>query len=442
MSLSYMDTDFLDYCIGVVSLDHVELRTPYKRSAFAALPSYAFGRAVGLVNGMALASIAAYLGILYTAVGWLRSYAQGRVPILCCLALFCSMAPLLSLGRMFNFYPEVIFFTFLGGFLVKRALERADAVGFFLGGAGVSLAFLSDVRGLVWGLPFLFLLLGRLIWAQGRHWLVLALASSLSIGWKLGGWSYHRFHSPFSRQLDVRPLYNQIDKENPLYQPPYEYPEGFLWGRSGLDELLEELRFLVDQALMPTPEGFYTFSEVSEPIYAYWLFWLCAGLISLGYLVYSCRGDLRRLFGLLPLLPFALCFVQLPSVVEPHVRFYAQAFPALLVLVGAALGHAALRVPRPAFVLAPMVLAIPLAVVLSPPWHVSRLLMNTHLASAFPTLKPQLFSMPIQTGPQVHLFVSPITKQEAWLASSWWQYCEERLQREKVTQPFYVKGLE
>ena len=57
----------------------------------------------------------------------------------------------------------------------------------------------------------------------------------------------------------MRPLYHVVDKTNPLYAKPYDYPQGFLWGRSSVADLWEELILLGNKLVCQFPMGFISF---------------------------------------------------------------------------------------------------------------------------------------------------------------------------------------
>jgi hypothetical protein len=231
-------------------------------------------------------------------------------------------------------------------------------------------------------------------------------------------------------------LYNKIEPENPLYAPPYEYPEGFLWGRSSVQDFWDELLFLIEQALMSTPQGFYEFSKVSDGVYRYWFFWVSA--LACSFLWFGWRKRPGSGISALALLPFLYSLWKLPDVVEPHIRFYAQCMPALLVLISIALTDVCKRYTHRVWapILGVLVLVSLYAV---PKWGVSRVILNAHVEMSIPEAKEIYKKNNLIRGYEVHLYVSPITKQEAFLQSTWFEYCNTRLKKDNVVVPFYQR---
>lgn len=436
LPISYYDSDFLDYCIGIEALDDIKLRTPSKRSNLAAMLPYLASKMLGVINGLAFSSILCTLLLIAISLRWTQELRSGPLTLWTTAIITVAMGPVMSLLRIINFYPQVVLATFLGAWWVDRALRKPTIINLFLAGCSVPLVMMIDVRGLIWGLWFALLLIGICglgLWKR-RWWTLPAIGLPLWLGWPLGRWAYHRLHSPLSRQLDIRPLYNKVDPGNPLYQPPHSQPDGFLWGRSTFGDLWEELVFLVEQAQLPTPQAFYQFSSVSSSVQSYWTVCFVLLLLSLGWLGW--RRNKNSLQAALVLVPFFVSFWKLPDVVEPHIRFYAQCLPGLLVVIAVAtsdvLEHFRRRVQAGILVgvLAVSILAVPY-------WGVSRVMLNAHVEMALPEAKEINQLNGLIRGYEVHLYVSPITKQESLLQANWIQICNERLAQDGVIVPFY-----
>ena len=73
--ISYFETDFIDYCVGIEALDHLRLKTPYKRSGVAAWLPYIFSKPLGIVNGLAVTSIVCYAIISGIALRWCATHS-------------------------------------------------------------------------------------------------------------------------------------------------------------------------------------------------------------------------------------------------------------------------------------------------------------------------------------------------------------------------------
>ena len=433
--ISYFETDFIDYCVGIEALDHLRLKTPYKRSGVAAWLPYIFSKPLGIVNGLAVTSIVCYAIISGIALRWVqRIHSTERVFWIVGVLILCS-GPLLSLSRMLNFYPVIVLVLFWGAYQLYRLFDEPTVASTVLATVSAVGAFVIDVRGLFWGLWYVACIVGVLILM--KRWKLLIVHSVvLASGWPLGRLAYHNLHSPLSRQMDVRPLYHVVDKTNPLYAKPYDYPEGFLWGRSSFGDLWEELVFVWHQTRLPVPEGFYKFSVVSSDVQLYW--WaLCLLLLSVGvYGVVKKRNAWWK--SVVPMVPFLLTFWKLPDVVEPHIRFYAQVMPIFVVLLALPLVEV-FKDQSNRKVAVFSVLMIAVCSVAVPKWGVSRVILQAHLKMSLPEAEQVFDENDIGMGYEVHLYTSPMTQQERFLESSWFEYCNTRLKEDTVLVPFYQR---
>jgi hypothetical protein len=436
--ISYYESDFLDYCVGIEALDDIKLKAPSKRSNLAALMPYWMSKPLGIINGLAVSSILCTLAIIAIALRWVQELRPGTMSLWSTAVIALAMGPLMSLVKIINFYPQVVLATFVGSWWVYRALRRTTFGNVFWAGCSVPLVFMIDVRGLVWGVWFALLLLPVTALGVKRLGVKVlpALLAPLWVGWQIGRWSYHRLHSPLSRQLDTRPLYNKIDPNNPLYQPPHEQPDGFLWGRSSLQDFTEEISFLIDQAVLATPPEFYQFSAVSSSVQWYWSVLGSILIASILWLAFQRRK--KSLLAVVVLLPFFFTFWKLPDVVEPHIRFYAQCLPGFLVVISVAIRDVLLRVPRwgQATALASILAASMLFV---PYWGVSRVMLNAHVEMAIPEAEEINTQNELIRGYEVHLYVSPSTKQEKMLERNWLTICNNRIADDGVIVPFYQR---
>ena len=72
-----------------------------------------------------------------------------------------------------------------------------------------------------------------------------------------------------------------------------------------------------------------------------------------------------------------------------------------------------------------------------PKWGVSRVILNAHVEMSIPKAKEVYSKNGLIRGYEVHLYVSPLTKKEAFLQSTWFDYCNNRLKKDNVIVPFY-----
>ena len=139
-----------------------------------------------------------------------------------------------------------------------------------------------------------------------------------------------------------------------------------------------------------------------------------------------------------PVVPFLLTFWKLPDVVEPHIRFYAQVMPIFIVLLALPLGEVWKEQSNRKFSIF-AVLCIVVCSVAVPKWGVSRVILQAHLKMSLPEAEQIFADNDIGMGYEVHLYTSPMTQQERFLESSWFDYCNDRLKEDHVLVPFYQR---
>lgn len=432
--ISYMETDFLEYCVSIESISDKRFPVAYKRSQVAGIIPWLFAQRVGLLNGLATGALVS-TGVLFAALlVWIRSFNvtwhwRWGLCILCLL-----QAPFVAYTRMMNFYPEITLICGVGAIAVMLALQNPTRLRIAMGYFFATCCWLSDARGMVWAIPLTALMLYQFI--QDRDWRVHlpALLVSNTISWKLGSFAFQKYSTPLLRQMDVRPLFDNVSPNNPLYEGPYEYPPDFIWGYSSILDLPATMLELIKQALIPTPPEFAAAFPTMPETLSYWYFWLICFMMSI--MVIGWLKGKQALIPLLPVLPFVFTFWKIPSMVEPHVRFFSQCLPLMTVpiVVGIALLHQKLGrwigwiLPAIAFLmLSP----------LKPSWPISRVIMNTHLIGAFPKKEAQIREVQMQVGKQIHLLVLPLTEREQRMGRKWTEICENRLRTDNTLFPFY-----
>jgi hypothetical protein len=128
LSLSYLDTDFVDYCIGVATFDDTNRLFPPKRSKLAGLIPWLWSTQFGVLKGLSLGAASSFVGCCLIIFSWGRRYSN-QIGWLS-LAVFLSMSPALATARMLNFYPEICFFLLLGAYLVSSAIHHKTILSF------------------------------------------------------------------------------------------------------------------------------------------------------------------------------------------------------------------------------------------------------------------------------------------------------------------------
>ena len=185
---------------------------------------------------------------------------------------------------------------------------------------------------------------------------------------------------------------------------------------------------------MAAPDAFYSFHAVSSSVQVYWYFWLAVTVVSVFWIVHT--SGRRILSTVLPLVPFLFTYWKLPDVVEPHIRFYAQTMPAIVVLLGIALLELRRRLSSKVVTSVGIVFLI-FSVMWVPGWGVSRVILNAHVKMAIPESEVVFEENKLHSGYEVHIYTSPMTQQERFLESSWFDYCNTRLAKDGVMVPFY-----
>ena len=432
--ISYMETDFIEYCVSIESISDKRFPVAYKRSQVAGAIPWFFAQRFGLLNGLSVGALVSTGALFAALLVWIRTFNvtwhwRWGLCVLCLL-----QAPFVAYTRMLNFYPEITLICGLGSIAVMLALQNPTrtriAAGYFL----AACCWLSDARGMVWAIPLTALMLYQFI--QDRDWRTHLPAFIVSniISWKMGSFAFQKYSTPLLRQMDVRPLFDNVSPNNPLYEGPYEYPPDFIWGYSSILDLPATIMALIKQALIPTPPEFADAFPTMPETLTYWSFWLVCILLSIAIIGWK-KGK-RTLIPLLALVPFLFVYVKLPSMAEPHVRFFSQSLPMFSVPIVFALSLITNHLQRWTLIVVPIVTVI-LISPLNISWPISRIIMHTHLIGAFPEQETSIREIPMQVGKQIHLLVLPLTERERRMGRKWTEICESRLQQDNVLFPFY-----
>jgi hypothetical protein len=432
--LNYLETDFIEYCVSIESISDKRFPVAYKRSQFPGLLPWVFGQRYGLIDGLGLAAIFSATFTFSVLLFWLQRFSLPKIWnwALCLLCILQS--PFVAYTRMFNFYPEITAICVFGMVAVAMALHTQKNAWIFFGYFGASLCWLSDARGLIWALPFT-----GLMFFQGwkdKQWLThgLAFVGSNILSWKLGQFAFQKYSTPLLRQMDVRPLFDNVSPNNPLYQGPYDYPPDFIWGYSSILDLPATLFAIFQQTLIPAPPEFALKFPTMPETMAYWYFWLVLLLVS--FIVIIKEKGFKFLLLLLPISPFVLVYLQIPSMVEPHVRFFSQCLPVFSIPIVIACSIFTKQIGQKSVLLF-IAVTITLLKPLNIQWPISHVIMHHHLNGAFPEKSEYLKNIPNQSGQQIHLLVLPLTEREQRMGRKWLEICESRLRKDGVVQPFF-----
>ncbi|MDP6932730.1 MAG: hypothetical protein QGG40_07425, partial [Myxococcota bacterium] len=338
ISVTWFETDFIDYCVGIEAMDNPHVTGPPKRSRAAGLLPYLAARQLGVLNGLALASVISG-GIIGAALFTWAHCLAGRMAALFTLGVALCMGPMVAMTRMLNFYPEVIAGLVLGGAGCAAGISRRTPLAMLAGGGGAPICLLVDVRGLVWALVFLAgLLVAALAPAggwKGRASRLGALVAPVWLSW-FGGWlAYPADANSLEQQIDVRPLYASF-ADFPALGEQLTYPSRFVWGWTSPLDIPRTISWLLTQERTAVPQRYVEWKEQFEFLMPYVTGWGITGLVGLVIAVGILgRGRPWQVLALLvSAAPFAIAWWGTQSVVEPHLRFYAHGLPALAVALG------------------------------------------------------------------------------------------------------------
>jgi len=339
--------DVSDYCNGLLHLlDEPDVPWSIKRSkitAWAALPMVKF---MGVLASLRWSSAVATVLIGGGLYAWGRVLGGRTAGLLAALSGL-ALSPLVLLPRILTLYPMVSAFFVLGAVGVSIGIVRRSPRSLAWAGAGIGLALLGDVRGLVWAVPWMMGALLVVLYSnrpkQAFRWLMAPLAVSFLVG--------HISYTPdaisFEAQLDVRPLFELYGSQDPEHQPPYDIGGGFVWGHSAPWRLPQTGWFVLQQLALEPPDGFppaVSRFDVDNHIAPMVPIWFFAGLLALIGLV----GRPRACFAIMiTVAPFAVAFHGQQEMAEIRVRFLCQIMPGLAVLLGVGLGRLVDGLPGP-----------------------------------------------------------------------------------------------
>ena len=339
--------DMVDYCNAILHLGG-ESDVPWslKRSRLTGVVATALAEGRGIMAGLRSSSIMATVLIGSGLYLWGRA-ASGRTAGVIAVAAALAFSPLVLLPRILTFYPMVSAFFVLGAAGVTAGIVRRSPRALGLAGAGIGLALLADVRGLVWAVPWMAGALFAVYRSTDRRRAALWLMAPLVLSFGIARWSYPAGAVSFEKQLDVRPLYLIYGSDDPAHQPPHDTGGDFVWGRSGPWRLPQTGWFIIRQLQVDPPPNFppdvsqFVADDHLSPMVPVWI---GAGLLALGICL---RRPRTAVAVAATAAPFAIAFHGQMDMAEIRVRFLCQAMPGLAMLVGVGLGELVDRLPGP-----------------------------------------------------------------------------------------------
>ncbi|MEC8382358.1 MAG: serine/threonine-protein kinase [Myxococcota bacterium] len=452
LEMSFFETDFIDYCVGIVHFDTVLLAPPKRANGAAWLPAM-LARDYGVINGLALGALLS-TGLIGLGIQlWARAIG-GPMAGYFAVAMALGLAPIVGMSRFLNFYPEIIATFVMAAGMTALALRTRHAGFVLAAGVLACSCVIVDLRGLIWFLPLtlgvLLAVFGIATW-RDRLSTLCGLIGIYFGAWKLGSWSYHELATSLERQIDVRPLFAAFDSTQ--FSPPYAVPSNFVWGRSDLTELPKTLAFLFEQRTIPPPDGFLsadTGMDILAPYAVGWTVLLGVGLLMALALYSSKRWQMLAL--LVPLSPFAVAMIGTQELVEPHLRFFAHAIPGAVVLVAVVMSGLMRQVQlscashRSHFGFRTVVVGLLFALLWGgmlrplvnwhPRWPIQRHIYRSALEKAFPERAGYFRTMQVSVGIENHVHVLPLSQAERSLAQNYDLECAARLKADQVFVPW------
>ena len=339
--------DLSDYCNGILHLlDEPNVPWSIKRSKITAWAATPFAEAAGIMTALRTSSAAASALVGGGLYMWGR-VAAGRTAGLVAVISGLALSPLVLLPRILTLYPMVSAFFVLGAVGVTAGIVYRSPKALAFAGAGIGLALLGDVRGLVWAVPWMAGALLAVGYSANKRTALKWLLAPLAISFLIGHWSYTEDAVSFEAQLDVRPLWEMYGSRDPAHQPPYDTGGDFVWGHSGPWRLPQTGLFILNQLSLTAPRGFpppvsaFAADNHLEPMIP---LWIGGGLLALLGLISRPRAFLAVAVSVAP---FAIAFHGQTGMAEIRVRFLCQIMPALALLIGVSIGRLVDSMPGP-----------------------------------------------------------------------------------------------
>ncbi|MDG1482218.1 MAG: hypothetical protein P8R54_21680 [Myxococcota bacterium] len=335
---AHFSGDLSEYCNAVVDRAAADLsHYSHNRSLLPAWPAAFLLPHLGLLDAMVASSTAA-LGVLAAGLYlWGRALHSRMAGVAAALAT-CALAPLLLLSRMMSFYPETTAVFTLAAGLTAVAVRFSTPAALAAASLGAVLCLLVDLRGLLFALCFLVLIVLAATRAPRRCWPArLAIpALALALGWAAADHAY----LPQTAALET-----QVDLKRRLLDRGIAVPDalektletGYVWGRSDPRQIPLTLLGLQRQS-SALPPGALMDETTQRHLDAYLYPWLplLSGALVVGALGLA-LGALRwwRLLALLgTAAPFVVAFKGAVELQRAFLRFLATGEPILALLLG------------------------------------------------------------------------------------------------------------
>ncbi len=338
-------SDFGEYCAGTMALvtGPIEGWSGNRSRLVGWIPALWADWLGGPIDGLQASALVSQWGIGVGLYLWGRALHSRGAGILAAI-LSASIAPLANMTHTLSFYPPMVMLLTISTGLCVAGARRDDGKGFLLGGLGVAIALLTDVRGLLWALPLGgALLLTAVLRRRGATLRVVAMLTPIVLSYY---WS-PLFFDATSRRLEAQANVQQFLAANG-YANPYapaaivaNEERMYLWGYSSVLDIPATLvRLREATAGLPSdwllqPSLVDHARERIEP----WTLLVLAAIVAT--ILARARSWRHWLWVFATLLPFAASLKGAVEVQQSEPRFLAIAAPGVAVILGVSLAAVA-----------------------------------------------------------------------------------------------------
>lgn len=322
--------DVEDYCGGAAWLWAEDAPWPRRRSHLAGLLAGLLTPALGALDALA---VSALLGCAMLAGGLLLwgTSLLGPTAGATAAVLVVALAPLAVLTRHLSFYPVIAGGLTLCAGLVAWGAKRSDRWGLAAMCAGIFLAPLWDLRGMVWCLALAVGAVLAVARLPGRSWRLAAIGGALVLSWGAG---------PLAYPADAVSLEDQAWQAVHLQTLASQQAQGqhalpvqsthTVWGRGSPLEIPAGLATVAAIA-SEAPLRSAAFSLDDQQLRA----WTAPLLIAVGLVLFGLRRERRALMVLAATsAPFLLAWVDAARFGRAELRQLALAAPGVALLLG------------------------------------------------------------------------------------------------------------
>lgn len=328
-------SDFGQYCTALSAWREGDLSFwAIQRSVAAGAVAGMLSSSLGIIDALVLAahlSVALLFSALYL---WGRALGDRLSGVFSAL-LGLGVPFVVILSRTVTFYPEVLAISVLSSAGAALCWRYRSFPAFFMGGLGIGLVLLVDVRGLLWALPAL----GICVLASlGAPWRFLPLrlgflALPIWASYWLGRLAFRPTTPSLERQvtwyLADTLRFAGLASSDPVLQGKAYPATDFLWGYTSPLHIVDTLTTLISLQKKLPPMGqsvdgqvvwatqVLPWAEIGIPclILCLWSFHkhprLSVGLLSFFPYIFSLQGALQ---GMTQIRYISSCFVALPVI--------------------------------------------------------------------------------------------------------------------------------